>query len=295
MARDDIAELVTWLASIRPPGDSGIAARRAHFEAIAAGCMPPAESLSPRPARIGGVACEWTGPEDASGVILHLHGGGFSVGSAATYRGLAQRLAEVTGCRVLVPEYRLAPEHPFPEGLQDALAVYDALLASGVSARDITLSGDSAGGGLCLSLLGEIRSAGLPIPARCYLMSPWTDLTLGGDSLTRNADSDPIVSAASATASVGRYLAGAVEADDPRVSPLFSDLSGHPPLLIQAGSAEALLDDSVRLADRARAAGVAVTIEVVPDMVHIFPYFHRRLAAGDAALVRAAGFIRGNG
>lgn len=295
MAKDELARLVDWLGSIRPPGDAGIAARRAHFEAIAAGAMPPAETLSPSAAVVGGVPGEWTAesvPADA-GVLLHLHGGGYSIGSAATYRGLAQRLSQVSGCRVFCPDYRLAPENPFPAGLADALSVYRALLETGIPAAKIAISGDSAGGGLGLALLGELRNANLPMPACAYLMSPWTDLTLSAGSLTTNAATDPIVSAASATASVGRYIADVVPADDPRVSPLFAEMTGYPPLLIQAGDKEALLDDSLRLADRARAAGVDVSLEVVPDMVHIFPYFHLRLRSGDQALERAGAFIRG--
>lgn len=289
MSRREIEQLVDWLASIRPPGDSDIAARRAHFDAIAAGAMPPAETLNPEPATFGTIPCEWTGDaaQAGKGVVLHLHGGGYSIGSAATYRGLAQRLAEVTGCRVLCPDYRLAPEHPFPAGLQDCLAVYRALLDEGYPPGRIALSGDSAGGGMCLALLGEVKAAGLPYPAFSYLMSPWTDMTLSGDSLRSNAGSDPIVSLASATASVARVLGGTTDPTDPRVSPLFAKMEGYPPMLIQAGEKETLLDDSLRLADRARAAGADVEIDVVPEMIHIFPYFHRRLRAGDEALIRA--------
>lgn len=293
MSDDQLEHLVKWLKSIRPPGNSDIAARRAHFEAIAEGCMTPADGLPRQAIAFDGVSCEWSGSPGLAerGVILFLHGGGYSVGSARTYRGFAQRLSDVSRCRVLVPDYRLAPENPFPAGLEDALSAYASLLETGVPAEKIVISGDSAGGGLSLAVLGEIKRNGMPMPACAYLVSPWCDLTLSGASLTANAETDPIVSLASATASVARYLGESAAADDPRVSPLFADFSSYPPMLVQAGAKEALLDDSLRLADLARAAGVEVTLEVAPDMFHIFPFFYRRLTAGEKALERAGAYI----
>ncbi|SEQ80531.1 alpha/beta hydrolase [Microlunatus flavus] len=225
------------------------------------------------------------------GTVLHLHGGGFALGTAASSVGLAAAIARHTGMRVVSVDYRLAPEHPYPAAALDVAAAYAALVAE-VGDEPVVVSGESAGGNLALTLLLEIRRSGLRTPAAAVLLSPMTDLTVSGDSFRANADKDPNLTAAALGTRSADYLRHTgVAADDPRVSPLFADLRGLPPLLVQAGSNEVLLDDATRLAARAAAAGVEVVLDVTPDVPHVFQAFAGILDEGEAALVRLARFV----
>ena len=218
-----------------------------------------------------GVACEWVGDEAAAhrGVLLFLHGGAFCLHLPNGYRLLAQRLAQATGLRVLVPDYRLAPEHPFPAGLDDCFAAYRWLIDEGFPPELMALAGDSAGGNLCWSLLMRTRDHGLPLPACAALMSPITDFTGGGRSVQLNEASDVLFSRPALHLVQTSYLAGAA-ADDPAVSPLFGDWAGLPPLLFHVSGSEMLLDDSLRAVERARACGVEAEAKVWPDLPHVF-------------------------
>ncbi|MEP6968429.1 MAG: alpha/beta hydrolase [Pseudomonadota bacterium] len=244
-------------------------------------------------AQIGGVAAEWslTPGAEVSRLLMFLHGGGYSSGSIASHRGLVAEAGRAAGVRTLAVGYRLAPENPFPAALEDARAAYDALLAQGVDAAHVAIGGDSAGGGLTLALLAGLRAAGRPLPACAWLLSPWVDLAMTGATLATKAAVDPIISPPYLHELAAAYLAGADPAD-PRASPLHADLTGLPPLLIQVGSAETLLDDAARIAERAGAADVAVTLEVWPHMIHAWPLWAARLPAGRAALASAGAFIR---
>jgi monoterpene epsilon-lactone hydrolase len=193
--------------------------------------------------------------------VLHLHGGGFITGSPPLYRHLTWRIASAARACVLSIDYRLAPEYPFPAALDDAVTAYHWLLAEGADPRRIAVMGDSAGGGLALSLLLRLRDQGIPLPAAAVALSPWTDLALTGPSLSLNASADPLVSAEQARRFVDYYLAGA-DPRTPYASPLYGKPEGLPPTIIQVGSDEVLRDDAVRMADRMRAAGCRVELEI---------------------------------
>lgn len=187
--------------------------------------------------------------------------------------------------------YQLAPEDPFPAALEDALAGYRHLLSHGIEPRHIAIGGDSAGGGLTIAALVALRDAGLPLPACAWCLSPWVDLEMRGDSMTTKAAADPMIQKPYLSELAAAYLASA-DPRSPLAAPLHADLHGLPPLLLQAGSAETLLDDAVRLAGRAGAAGVMVRLEIWPDMIHAWPLFHPLLAAGRRALAVAGEFMR---
>ncbi len=204
-------------------------------------------------------------------VVLYLHGGGYVSGSPATHAAITTRLAYTAAARIFAPDYRLAPEHPFPAAVEDAWTTYWWLLTEhGLAPEQIVLAGDSAGGGLCIALLLALREAGMPLPAGAVGISPWVDLTLSGATMGVNEPTD-FLNADILGAASRMYTAGH-DALDPLISPLYADLAGLPPLLIQAGSAEMLLDDSRRFATRARAAGVDVTLEVWAHMVHVWHF-----------------------
>ncbi len=224
-------------------------------------------------------------------IVLHLHGGIYCLGSSATHRGLGARLSEQARAAVLLPDYRLAPEHPFPAALDDALAVYRWLLEDrAVPPERIAVTGDSAGGGLAASLLVRARELGLPQPA-CYVgLSPWTDLAGSGPSLVELADRDPWLPAALAVRAAKAY-AGQMPLDDPAVSPLYADLTGLPPVLVHVGADEILLDDAVRFVDACRAHGVDASVGRFPGLWHIFPIFPG-IPEGHHALREIGGFIR---
>ena len=226
------------------------------------------------------------------GVILHLHGGGFALGSATSSVGFASDLARKAGMRAITVDYRLAPEHPYPAALHDVTAAYQALLERH-SGAPIVVSGESAGGNLALELLIACKQRGLVTPAAAVLFSPMTDLTVTGDSYTTKADVDPNITAAAIQTRADDYLNGTgTDPADPRVSPIFADLTGLPPLLVQAGSHEVLLDDATRLATRAAADDVAVILDITPNVAHVFQAFSAVLDEGDQALTRAGTFLQ---
>lgn len=241
----------------------------------------------------GGVPGTWfvASNADQARTILYLHGGGYAVGSADVYREFAQRLSRATRARVLVIDYRLAPEHKFPAPVEDANRTWDWLLATGTRPETSAIAGDSAGGGLCLAALLSIRDRGRPRPAAAVCLSPWTDLTASGVSLRTNADHDPFLEPHVIRQGADIYLDGA-RADNPLASPLFGDLRGLPPLMLHVGSTEILLSDSTRFAERARAAGVDVNLRVWGQMPHVFPIFARVLPEGRAALREIGAFVR---
>lgn len=229
----------------------------------------------------------------ARGTLFHLHGGGFALGSAAGSVGLASSLARKAGMRAVSVDYRLAPEHPYPAALHDVTAAYRALVDQEGSSDRIVVSGESAGGNLAVELLIAGKPHAIGMPAAAVLFSPMTDLTVSGASFTTKSGVDPSISAAAIRTRVGDYLgATGTEPGDPLVSPVFADLTGLPPLLIQAGSHEVLLDDATALATRAAADDVAVTLDITPRVPHVFQAFAAVLDEGDAALGRAAAFIQ---
>lgn len=233
-------------------------------------------------------------PPQPSGLhLLYLHGGGYAVGAASLYRSMASRLALLTGATVTMPDYRLAPEHPFPAGLDDALATYRALLDSGIAAANIFIGGDSAGGGLSLACALAAREAGLPQPAGLVCLSPWTDLTISGASASTNQRTELVLAVDSTERFVGAYV-GTQNRRDPLASPLFADLHGLAPILIQVSAHEILLDDSTRLATKAKAAGVSVQLQIWDGVWHVWQAMPKLLPEADAALDAIAVFMRGD-
>jgi acetyl esterase/lipase len=241
----------------------------------------------------GGVPAEWVSAEGSAAdrAVLYLHGGGYIIGSVRTHRVLMAGLSKASGARVLGLEYRLAPEHPFPAPVEDAVAAYRWLLAEGYDAANIAVAGDSAGGGLTVSVMVQLRYLGLPMPGAAVCFSPWVDLEGVGESMDTNAEIDPMVQQEGLAFMAQLYLDGC----DPRAplaAPLYADLRGLPPALIQVGSAETLLDDSTRLAENARAAGGDVELDVWEDMIHVWHLFAPMLPEGREALAQAGEFIQ---
>lgn len=254
--------------------------------------VPLADDVRVEEGTLGGVpvvtlAVDGTTP---AGTVLYFHGGAYALGSAALSAGLASELARRSGARAVSVDFALAPERPHPAALEDALAAYRALLDEGVPAGDIVLAGESSGGGLAVATTLAIIAAGLPRPAAVYVASPWVDLTTSGASMTTKAAADPSVTPEGLRRRARDYAAGHDLADG-RLSPIFADLTGLPPLLIQVGGNEVLLDDATRLATRAAADGVPVTLEVTPDVPHVFVGFAALLDEADEALTRAAYFL----
>jgi acetyl esterase/lipase len=269
--------------------ETSVAQMRSDWDAAFAGCSVPVWC---QPVSAGGVDAEWIVPINATRekAILYFHGGGFRIGSIASHRDLIARMADAGGCRALAVNYRLAPEHRFPAALDDALAAYGWMLGQGLNANDIAFAGDSAGGNLVLATMLSIRNVGLPLPAAAALMSPWTDVAATGASYVSRADADPIHQRPMILALARNYL-GEDDPFDPLASPLYADLEGLPPLLIQVGDRETVLDDSTSLADKARAAGVDAELQVWDGMIHVFQMFPE-IPQAQQAIAAVATFLR---
>jgi epsilon-lactone hydrolase len=290
-----IAVVRAHLAKV-PPATT-VAERRAQYDrAERVFPVPPEIAITTVTLKAGQgteVAAEWLEPPAprAGAALLYLHGGGYVIGSPRSHRHLAAALAKATGAATLLPDYRLAPEHPFPAAVEDAVAAYRSLLDRGAGPGRIVIAGDSAGGGLTVAILLALRDRGLPLPAAGVCISPWLDLTCGGASYEEKAASDPIVTREGVSEMARAYL-GAADARTPLASPLFADLAGLPPLLVQVGSEEVLLDDAVGLAERAKTAGVPATLEIWPDMIHVWHWFFPMLDEGQQAIDSAGAFAR---
>ncbi|WP_040493036.1 alpha/beta hydrolase [Ilumatobacter nonamiensis] len=241
---------------------------------------------------VGGVPAIVATPTavEAERHILYIHGGAYILGSPKSHIALAARLAKLAEAVVTVIDYRLAPEHPYPAAIDDCVAAYRDI-AGRVDPSRITIAGDSAGGGATLATLCALRDAGDPLPACAYVLSPWTDLTGSGESVQTLADLDPMIKPQLLGSSAEMYAAD-TPLDDPGVSPLFADLAGLPPMLIQTGTDEVLLADSTRLAERAAAAGVHVQLDLAEEMWHVYPMFAGVMPEAKEALAYAARFIR---
>ncbi|WP_342712697.1 alpha/beta hydrolase [Bradyrhizobium sp. B124] len=270
--------------------DTSVAQMRSDWDAAFAGCSVP---VTCQPVSAGGIDGEWLVPRGAprDKAVLYFHGGGFRIGSVASHRDLAARTADASGCRVLSINYRLAPEHRFPAALDDALIAYQHLCDQGLRPADIAFAGDSAGGNLVLVAMLAARDRGLPLPAAGALMSPWTDLAATGASYESRAAADPIHQRAMILALAKNYLDKDGDPRNPLASPLYADLTGLPPLLVQVGDRETVRDDSVDLAARAKAAGGDVELQVWDGMIHVFQMFPEIPQAREA-IASLAVFLR---
>lgn len=254
------------------------------------------EDVTYREESLGGVPGIWALPvgADPAQVLLYTHGGGFAVGSASSHRKLAGHVARAVGATAFVADYRRAPEHRHPAQVEDTVAVFEALLARGTAPADVTTIGDSAGGNLAVATVLALRDAGRPLPGRVVAFSPWLDMENTGATLVTNAASDALVTVPLLEGMIAGVLGeGHVDRRAPLANPLHADLTGLPRLYVDAGGAEALLDDAVRLADRARAAGVDVTLSVVAGMQHVFPFLAGTAPEADEELAALAAWYRG--
>ncbi len=276
------------------PLEAPLATRRVQYEAVMSRGQLPA-SVQVEAVTVGTLPAEWVSAAEAASdqVMLYLHGGGYTMGSYNSHRLLAAALAQVTGLRLLVLDYRLAPEHPFPAALADATAAYHWLVTTGFKPEHMVLAGDSCGGGLVLATLIALRDAGEMLPAKAILLSAWTDLTVSGASLLAQAEKDFVLTRDYLLEQAHAYL-GERDRHTPLASPVYADLHGLPPLLIQVGSDEILLDDATRVAERAQEAGVAVTLHIAEGMWHVWQATAavRLFPEGKAAFDQIAGFVR---
>jgi len=291
MSKEQLGQLDGILRQGRLDTAADVASVRAAFNALVSQAPVPTDLLQ-KPVEIGGVdGIEVTvAGTETDGVILYFHGGVYVIGSAAATVPLVGELVRRTGVRAITLDYRLAPEHPYPAAVDDARAAYEGLLGQGVDPGRIVLAGESAGGGMAVATLLAAREAGLPMPAGAYLMSPYADLTLSGESLAGRESLDPVLTPEGLRVRAPEYI-GEADAADPLISPIFGDLTGLPPLLIQVGSHEILLSDALRLAQRAATSDVAVALEVTPGAPHVFQGFAGFLDEARAALDRAAAFM----
>jgi acetyl esterase/lipase len=252
-----------------------------------------ASDVGVEPVSANGVPAEWTSTPSAASdaAILYVHGGGYVIGSLDSHRHLVAEAGRAAGCWALALDYRLAPEHPFPAAVDDAVCGYRYLLARGIRPGRIALAGDSAGGGLVVAAMVAIRDAGLPQPGCGWCISPWVDMEASGDSMTGKAAADPTVQQAGILDMAGQYLNGA-DPRSPLAAPIHADLAGLAPLLIQVGACETLLDDAIRLAREAGAADVRVDLQIWPEMIHVWHLFHPELSAGKRAIEAGGAFVR---
>lgn len=292
MANETLEMICRMLRSRPVDPDATFADLRRGLEDLVA-ASPIPEGTRCEPVTAGRVPCEWiTGAEaESRGTLLYLHGGGYTIGSINTHRALVSRLSSATGLRGLAVDYRLAPEHPFPAAVDDATAAYRWLLGQGVSPDRVVVAGDSAGGGLTVATLVALRDAGAPLPAAGVCLSPWVDMEGAGDSMATCAALDPMVQRDGLLKMAAAYL-GEAHPRTPLASPLHADLRELPPLLIHVGTRETLLDDATRLAERARAAGVAAELETWDEMIHVWHAFSPLLPEADQAVARIGEWVR---
>ena len=273
-------------------GELDVQAIRQGMEAMTATTVLP-EGTRCEPVDAAGVPAEWVhGPgADPHKVLLYLHGGGYVIGSIATHRALVARIAAEAGIRGLVVDYRLAPESPYPAAVDDAVAAYRFVLDQGVAPERVAIGGDSAGGGLTFATLVALRDADLPLPGAAIALSPWVDLEGTGESMTSKAEADPMVQKDGLLRMAALYLDGA-DPRTPTAAPLHADLAGLPPIYVQVGTAETLLDDAVRITERAREAGVAIELEAFEDLIHVFQAFAPHVPESLEAIEKLGSFVK---
>lgn len=292
MTAAELESLIGLLTARPPLEDPTPDEMRERFEALGK-YLPTPDDGEFTKVDAGGVLAEWIAAPgaDADRAILYLHGGGYVIGSLDSHRTLGYDLSKAAGARVLMVDYRLAPEHPFPAAVDDAVAAYRWMTANGSDPARIAIAGDSAGGGLTVAALVALRDTGAALPAAGLCISPWTDMEGSGESMTTKADVDPLIQPGGLDWFAAHYLNGA-DPKSPLAAPLHADLAGLPPLMIQVGTSEVLLDDATRLAARAEAVGVEVTLEAAEGMIHVWHLFAPLLSEGRAAIERAGTYLR---
>jgi monoterpene epsilon-lactone hydrolase len=289
--RSEIQAIRDLLSS--KPRPVGWAQRRARLDEVGA-YWPVADDVELNPVDLDGVPGEWSmvPGTDPSRVLMFFHGGGYCSGSIRSHRRMATEAGRGAGVRTLAVGYRLAPEHPFPAARDDALTAWHWLRKQGIDAAHIAVGGDSAGANLSVALINQLRADSEELPACAWLVSPWTDLTMSGSTMTTKDAVDPLMHKGYLEELANAYVPAGMESNDPRISVLYADLHGLPPALIQVGSEETLLDDASRFATAAGAADVPVTLEIWPHMIHAWHLWNAHLDAGRRALASAAAFIR---
>ena len=291
MSDSEIAAVRALLSA--KPRPVGWAERRQRVDEVGS-VWPVAADITCETVDVDGVPGEWSiAPgSDSAHVLMFFHGGGYCSGSILSHRRMVTEAGRAGRVRTLAVGYRLAPEHPFPAALEDATTAWRFLRKQGIAAKHIAIGGDSAGGGLTVALLNRLRDAGEELPACGWLVSPWTDLTMSGATFAAKDSVDPLIHKDYLQELADAYLPAGMNPKDPRASVLFADIKGLPPLLIQVGSDETLLDDATRFAAAAGAADVFVALEIWPHMIHAWPLWNARLAPGRRALESAGAFLR---
>jgi len=292
MASQELKTVIDIIKSRMPEKTPSIEEMRAGMEAEV-GLIPLAKDVRREPIQIESIPAEWVSTPEATEdrVVYYLHGGGYVMGSINTHRELASRIARAAEARVLLIDYRLSPENPFPAAVEDATIGYRWLLDNGVNPARIVVAGDSAGGGLTVATLISLKDQGLPAPAAAVCLSPWVDMEANGESMQSKAKVDPMVQREDILMIAKAYL-GKANPRDPLASPIYADLTGLPPMLIQVGTAEVLLDDAKRLAKKAIDGEVMVTLEPWPDMIHVWQSFAVMLPEGRQAISVIGDFVR---
>ncbi|MGC2114570.1 MAG: alpha/beta hydrolase [Pseudolabrys sp.] len=291
MSQQEIDAIRTLLTS--KPRPVGWSERRQRIDEVGS-TWPVADDVLLEEVDLNGVPGEWSivPGSDAARVLMFFHGGGYCSGSIVSHRRMVTEAGRAARMRTLAVAYRLAPEHPYPAAHEDAMTAWRFLRDQEIPARNIVVGGDSAGGNLTITLINRLRSTGEEQPACAWLASPWTDLTMSGASLATKDAVDPLIHKAYLEELASAYAPASVDRKDPLISPLFTDLHGFPPTLIQVGSEETLLDDAVRFARAAGSAEVNVTLQIWPHMIHAWPMWNAKLEDGRQALSQAGQFIR---
>ena len=289
MASEQLAKVLEMIRAVPRDPTASVERMRGAMEKVS---EHVARDVKCEAVSAGGVPAEWIVPPGAADdrVILYLHGGGYMMGSINTHRAMIARIARAAQAKALALDYRMAPEHPFPAAVDDATAAYRWLLAQGYKPGKIVISGDSAGGGLTLATLIALRDAKTPLPAAAVPISPWADLEGKGVSIQTRAATDPMVDKESLLR-MAKLYAGDHDPKNPLISPIHADYRGIPPMLIHVGDAEILLDDSTRVTERAKAAGVTVELEAWDEMFHVWHVFAKILPEGQQAIDRIGSYV----
>jgi acetyl esterase/lipase len=284
--------LITLLRSRPAPAVQDVAEARQRFEKMGAFLGRPADAKC-ETVKAGSVPAEWVAAPgaDERRAVLYLHGGGYAIGSINTHRRLAYDISAASAARVLVIDYRLAPEHAFPAAVEDAAKAWRWLLQQGLAPSKLAIAGDSAGGGLTIATLVNLRDQKLALPACAVAISPWVDMDGVGTSMTARSGQDPMVQKAGLKWMADMYLAGK-DPKSPLAAPLHADLKGLPPVLVQVGTAETLLDDATRIAEKLHSAGCDVRLAIWPNMLHVFPFFAPILSEGRDGCIEIGNYIR---